>query len=126
MVIVMGTATFAPGKIDRLLGALQAQLTATRAEDGCLHYAFSRDVLDLDRLHVAERWRDNDAIDAHFKTAHIASFTQALAAAKPITLIVKAYDADGVRTLMGSDPIKKTKAAAIWGRMRRLGVFATR
>ncbi len=101
MVIVMGTARFAPGELDRLSAILRTQIEATRAENGCEHYAFARDVIDPDLMHVSERWRDNDAITAHFATPHIAAFNAELAAAKVLALSVKAYDENGVRTLMG-------------------------
>jgi quinol monooxygenase YgiN len=101
MVIVMGTCKMAPGEIDRLADAIRAQLKATRAEAGCHHYAFSRDVLDPDLLHIAERWDGNEAVAAHFKTSHMANFNAALGTAKVLSLSVKAYDEDGVRTLMG-------------------------
>ena len=102
MVVVMGTAHMAPGEIDRLLDVMRAQIDATRAEDGCEHYAFARDVYDPDLLHVSERWRDNAAITAHFQSPHMASFNAALASAKMLSLSVKAYDENGERTLMGS------------------------
>jgi quinol monooxygenase YgiN len=101
MIIVMGTARLGPGELDRLGDAMRAQIEATRAEAGCVHYSFARDVLDPDLLHVAERWRDQAAIDVHFKTPHMAAFQAALGAATVLSLSVKAYDADGERTLMG-------------------------
>jgi quinol monooxygenase YgiN len=101
MIFVMGTAKMAPGELDRLTDAMATQMAATRAEDGCEAYNFSRDVLDPDLLHVAERWRDNDALAAHFKTLHMATFNAVLANAKVLSLSIKAYDGDNVRVLMG-------------------------
>ena len=40
MVIVLGAAKFAPGEIDQIAVDLAAQLTSTRAEDGCEAYNF--------------------------------------------------------------------------------------
>lgn len=101
MVIVMGTARLAPGEIDRLLPDMREQLAATRVEDGCESYVFARDVLDPDVLQISERWRDNDALAAHFHTPHMAKFNAAIGAAKVMSLRVKAYDENGERTLMG-------------------------
>ncbi len=100
MIIVMGIAQFAPGGLDGLQEAMEGQLKATRAEDGCEHYAFARDVLDPDVLHIAERWRDNAALAAHFTAPHMAAFNAALAAAKVVSSSVKAYDGDTVRVLI--------------------------
>jgi len=101
MVIVMGHAKLAPGDINRLNDAMRAQIEATRAEEGCEHYSFARDVLDPDTLVISERWRDNDAIAAHFKAPHMAAFNAALATATVLDVSVKAYDNGEVRTLMG-------------------------
>jgi quinol monooxygenase YgiN len=101
MVIVMGTCKMAPGEIDRLTDAMRAQVEATRDEAGCQHYAFARDVLDPDLLHISERWDSNEAIAAHFQSPHMALFNDALNTAKVLSLSVRAYDENGVRTLMG-------------------------
>lgn len=82
MIIVQGEAKFAAGEIDRLAAPMKAQIEATRAEDGREHYAYARDVLDPDLLHVSERWRDEDAIAAHFASAHMAAFNAELATAR--------------------------------------------
>ena len=100
MVIVMGHARFSAGEIDRLKPEMEAQLNATRAENGCELYVFARDVLDPDLLHISERWRDNAAIAAHFASPHMAAFNNALATARIEELSVKAYDAEGERVLM--------------------------
>lgn len=101
MIIVMGHAQLAPREIERLQDAITAQLAATNAEEGCLHYSFARDVTNPDRLIVSERWRDQAAIDAHFASSHMAAFNAALASAKVLGLSIKAYENDTVRTLMG-------------------------
>ncbi len=101
MVIVMGTAKVGAGDLDRLNDAMHAQLKATRAEDGCEHYSFARDVLDPDLLHIAERWRDNDALAMHFTQPHMAVFNAAMAKVTVTAISVKAYDENGVRTLIG-------------------------
>lgn len=101
MIIVMGHAKLGTGEIDRLAAEMEAQIKATRAEDGCLHYGFSRDVLDPDTLVISERWRDNEAIAVHFASPHMAAFNKALGSAKILELSVKAYENGEERTLMG-------------------------
>jgi quinol monooxygenase YgiN len=102
MIIIMGYAKTAPGDLDRLAGAMTAMVSATNAEDGCELYCFSRDVTDPDTLIISERWRDQAAVDAHFKTLHMSTFNAALSSATVSALIVKAYENGEVRTLMGS------------------------
>lgn len=102
MVVVMGTARFGEGELARMRDAMRAQLKATRAEEGCLHYSFAVDVLDENLMHIAERWRDQAAIDAHFRSPHMAAFNAALASARVSEVSVKAWDGNGERTLMGN------------------------
>jgi quinol monooxygenase YgiN len=101
MIVVMGTIELAAGDIDRLAGDMAKQMAATQAEDGCEHYVFSRDVTNPDTLLISERWRDNDALTAHFKTPHMAEFNKVLSRASIKKISVKAYEVANVRVLMG-------------------------
>ena len=53
---------------------MSAMATATRAEDGCAHYAYAEDVMDRGLVRISEIWRDQAALDLHFKTAHMADW----------------------------------------------------
>jgi quinol monooxygenase YgiN len=103
MIIVMGHAKFAAGEIERLDAAIQAQIIATNAEDGCDYYCFARDVTNPDRMVVSERWRDQVAIDAHFQTPHMAAFNEELGKAQLLELSIKSYDLKSgeIKQLMG-------------------------
>jgi quinol monooxygenase YgiN len=101
MIVVMGTIKLAEGDIDRLHSAMAAQMAATHAEDGCEQYVFSRDVTDPNALIISERWRDQEALNAHGKAPHMAIFNKAIGSATIKSISVKAYDVAGVRTLLG-------------------------
>ena len=101
MIVVMGHAKLGAGEIDRLAAEMKAQITATRAEEGCLAYGFSRDVLDPDTLIISERWSDNAAIADHFASSHMAVFNAVLAKTNVLELSVKAYENGEERILMG-------------------------
>ncbi|MEQ5871541.1 antibiotic biosynthesis monooxygenase [Sagittula sp. NFXS13] len=49
-----------------------ASVAPTRAKDGCLHYAFAEDVKEPGLFHVAEGWRDREALDAHLASPDFA------------------------------------------------------
>ena len=76
-------------------------IEATRAEDGCIAYAYGEDVLEPGLVHVVERWRDEAALARHGQSPHMAAFNAALAKARVLSLKIKAYDASGERVLMG-------------------------
>lgn len=79
MVIVMGTVRVDPDAIERLRPAMEAMMAASRAEDGCLTYAYALDLLEPGLVRVSELWTDRAALEAHFKTAHMAVWRAALA-----------------------------------------------
>lgn len=51
---------------------LEAIIARSRAEPGCIEYAYGEDVLDPGLFRVIERWRDRAALDAHFASSHMA------------------------------------------------------
>ena len=87
MIVVLATLTGRPDKRDEIAAALVEAAAATREEDGCLSYAFARDLDDEDRYLAVERWRDQAALDAHFGTPHMAALlgrADELLAAPPV------------------------------------------
>ncbi len=72
--IVAGTVRVPPENLDGLRPHMTAMMAASRAEDGCLAYGYAEDVTRPDLIHVFEVWRDQAALDAHFKTPHMAEW----------------------------------------------------
>jgi quinol monooxygenase YgiN len=70
--IVAGTIRVPPGQLDGLKPHMIEMMTATRAEDGCAAYSYAEDVAEPGLIHVFEIWRDDAALAAHFRTAHMA------------------------------------------------------
>lgn len=101
MIIVMGNIKADAAEIDTLYAAMAEQMAATQAEDGCELYVFSRDVTDPNVILISERWRDADALAAHSRAPHMATFNRAIGDIKIQHISVKAYDVSGVRTLIG-------------------------
>ena len=77
MLIVAGTVRVPPQNFEGLRPHMAAMLTASRAEDGCLDYGYAEDVIEAGLVHVFERWRDRAALDAHFRTPHMAAWRAA-------------------------------------------------
>ncbi|MEA3064636.1 MAG: hypothetical protein QOJ27_1082 [Sphingomonadales bacterium] len=101
MIIVNGTVRFGAGEIERLKGAMAQNVEATRAEDGCEHYAYAVDVSDPDLLHVSERWRDDAAIERHMASPHMGAFMAEVGASKLEGMSIKAYEASFLRNVLG-------------------------
>ena len=59
---------------------METMIAASRAEEGCIEYAYAMDVADEGLVRVSEKWRDRDALEAHFRTAHIAEWRAQISA----------------------------------------------
>jgi quinol monooxygenase YgiN len=75
--IVAGTIRVPPENLGGLKPHMVEMMTATRAEDGCEAYSYAQDVAEPGLIHVFEIWRDQAALDAHFKTGHMARWRAA-------------------------------------------------
>lgn len=75
--IVAGTVRVPPEKLGLLRPHMEKVLEASRAEDGCLVYSYAIDAIDPGLVRVFEVWRDQAALDAHFRTPHIAEWRAA-------------------------------------------------
>ena len=94
MIIVEGSARIPEGAWDVAHAAMDAMITASRTEPGCIEYAYSRDLLDPSVLRIIERWKDKAALVSHFAEPHMAVFRAALAEVGPQDLDVRMYEAD--------------------------------
>jgi quinol monooxygenase YgiN len=74
MLILAGTIRIAPEKRDAALVQIRRMVEATRAEPGCLEYAFSIDVLDDQLVRIFEVFADDAALAAHRASAHMAAW----------------------------------------------------
>ena len=101
MIIVQGAARVHPDQLPALRAAAAAMVTATRAEPGCIVYAFAEDVLEAGLLHIIEQWTDDAALAAHFATPHMAAFNAALGNAQLQSIKAVAYTVAGERVLVG-------------------------
>ena len=95
MIIVAVEVKVESGSAERAKEAIAKMETATRAEEGCITYAFSLDLSDDTTIRVIERWRSIDDIKAHMASPHMAEFNKAMGAIRPKGLDVKAYEIAG-------------------------------
>lgn len=80
MLIVLAKAQVGEGALEPALAAIEAMVAASNAEEGCIAYAFTQDVLQPGILHIVEKWKDEAALAAHFATPHMAAFGAAISA----------------------------------------------
>lgn len=79
MLIVLAKAKLGAGSLAAARAAIADMVAASNAEDGCIAYAFTEDMLQPGVIHIVEKWQDEAALAAHFATPHMAAFGAAIA-----------------------------------------------
>lgn len=72
--VIAGTVRVPTQNLEAFRPHMLAMLEASRAEDGCITYSYAEDVAEPGLIRVFEAWRDQAALDAHFQTAHMATW----------------------------------------------------
>ena len=75
--LIAGTVRVPPANVEAFRSHMIAMMTASRAEEGCYAYGYAEDVAEPGLIHVFEVWRDQAALDAHFRTEHMATWRAA-------------------------------------------------
>lgn len=94
MIIVAEEIVLEEGEIDGVgvRDAFRTMVEESRKESGCLTYAFSVDINDPTIMRVYELWDSMEALEAHFKTPHMAAFKKALGGIQPKSIDAKVYE----------------------------------
>jgi quinol monooxygenase YgiN len=99
MLILAGTIRIAPGKRDAALGTIRLMVEATRAEPGCVSYAFSFDALDDHLVRIFEVFQDEAALALHRASPHMAAWRGAWPQLGIGERDMSQYDVSGSRKL---------------------------
>ena len=70
--IIAGTVRVPAESLAAFRPHMLVMLEASRAEDGCITYSYAEDVAEPGLIRVFEAWRDQAALDAHFRAPHMA------------------------------------------------------
>jgi quinol monooxygenase YgiN len=97
--IVAGTVRAPRENIERLRPHMLEMMTRSRAEDGCIAYGYAEDVTEPGLIHVFEQWRDQAALDAHFKTPHMAAWRAVFPTFQVSDRNLMAYDVTAERPI---------------------------
>ena len=94
MIVVIGSFRIPPSMVEVVRPVMEEMILASRAEEGCIEYAYAFDVLDEGLVRVSEKWRDRAALEAHFRTAHIAEWRAQVSALAVSDRNLIAHDTD--------------------------------
>lgn len=79
MLLIVGTVRLPPDNLAAARPAMRRMVEASRAEAGCLLYAYAEDLFDPGLIHVRELWEDQAALYRHFETPHLVEWRAAWA-----------------------------------------------
>jgi quinol monooxygenase YgiN len=71
MILVVGTFRLPQESLAAGREALGRVIEATRAEPGCVDYAYAEDVLQPGLFRVSEAWATREALSAHLEMPHM-------------------------------------------------------
>jgi len=101
MIVVAGMIRLDPARREVATAAALEVMAATHQESGCISYTFSADLADEGLFRVFEEWESQEALDAHFKTPHMASFQAAMGGFGISEVKIQRYEVSSVGPLMG-------------------------
>jgi quinol monooxygenase YgiN len=76
MILVVGTFRLPPKNLPAGREALVRVVEATRAEPGCIDYAYAEDMLEPGLIRVSEKWESREHLAAHFEAPHMKRWQQ--------------------------------------------------
>ncbi len=99
MIVVAGTASVPAENTEAFMAAATELAAATRTEEGNIDYCFS--VEAPGNIRFFEVWENEDALNAHFGTPHIAAFGGAISELNVAGMDGKKYHISSVDPLFG-------------------------
>lgn len=78
MIVIQGHLDIGPADRDAVVPLMIAVHDASQAEEGCLTYRFAEELGRPGRFWLIEAWESEEALAAHFATAHMATFRAGL------------------------------------------------
>ena len=102
MIFVQGTIRAASSDLEALVPVISMMVEKSNNEEGCLHYSFAKSLTEPDVIHITERWKSEDDLNAHFQTTHMAEFNAAISAVTIEAADVRMYSGEEVRVMIQS------------------------
>lgn len=106
-VVVVAIVTAAEGKSEQAEALIRTIIPPTHSEMGCVAFALHRDLDDLHKLVLVERWSNREALERHLVSDHLAAFRAKMpeVAGAPVQVLV-------MEPLPEGDPLKGVLSGA--------------
>lgn len=99
LIVIVGQFDIHPEDANAAAELMRVMMTETIKEQGCQHYAYSRDLATPNRFQLSELWESNDALAAHFRAEHMATYRAGMSKLRVERRVVRRYDAANVQNL---------------------------
>ena len=100
MIVVAGTITIDPANNPRMIELIAELVPATLAEAGNVDYGFWQSPTEPGVWHAFEEWNDEDALNSHFATPHMATFMGAMGDLGVTGVDIQRFDVSAKSKLM--------------------------
>jgi quinol monooxygenase YgiN len=92
--MIMSTARdyIIPEKVNEYLKLINELIKETLKEDGNISYTLFKDRNNEGEFVLLEYWKDQESLDAHFKTAHFTSLVPQIAKLQKKASVVNSYE----------------------------------
>jgi len=101
MIVIAGRIVLDPANQDQATTAAREIMAETHKEPGCISYTFSADLVEAGCFRIFEEWESQQALDAHFKTPHMAKFQSLMPGLGIKEMKVQRYEVSSVGPLRG-------------------------
>ncbi len=98
-IVILGQLDVHPEDEAAMAELMRVMMNETVKEQGCHHYAFSRDLSAANRFQLSELWEDDTALAAHFRSEHMATYRAGIGKLRMLKRTVRKFDVAGVKDL---------------------------
>lgn len=95
MIIITGLVATRPDRRDEAITLGRWMSEETEREPGCARYRFYADLDDPNTFFLFEEWESEAALQAHFRTRHVARFNAALRGIIAAAPTIARYEVSG-------------------------------
>ncbi len=99
LIVIVGTFDLHPEDASAAAELMTVMMNETVKEQGCRHYAYSRDLSTPNRFQLSELWEDDNALAAHFRAEHMATYRAGISKLRVQRRTVKRYDVTNEKVL---------------------------
>lgn len=99
LIVIVGQFDIHPEDASAAAELMTVMMNQTVKEQGCHHYAYSRDLATPNRFQLSELWENDEALAGHFRAEHMATYRAGMSKLRVERRTVKRYDVTNAKEL---------------------------